>query len=159
MITTRKIYDNVQKDYFQDLYEKHGGIPDNHLKAIQLRMDFFKKFILDRSPTNYKTVTEKDWTYIARREYYWDVTLRSIGDGLFSGLAASLLRMSMVKRFVIWPLLPVGLVVGITRHKDLFIFHNKKFFDMCNLGEEYEIGNERNKVLRLCNELLDREDF
>lgn len=30
---------------------------------------------------------------------------------------------------------------------------------MCNLGEEYHLGNKRNTVLRECNRILDREDF
>ena len=30
---------------------------------------------------------------------------------------------------------------------------------MCNVGEEYYLGRDRNKVLRECNRLLDTEDF
>lgn len=30
---------------------------------------------------------------------------------------------------------------------------------MCNLGEEYYLGKERNKVLAECNRILDTEDF
>lgn len=37
--------------------------------------------------------------------------------------------------------------------------HNKKLFDMCNLGEEFHLGGKRNEVLRECNRILDREDF
>jgi hypothetical protein len=37
--------------------------------------------------------------------------------------------------------------------------HSKKLFDMCNIGEEYYLGRKRNDTLKLCNELLDREDF
>lgn len=37
--------------------------------------------------------------------------------------------------------------------------HNKKLFDMCNLGEEFHFGSKRNEVLRECNRILDREDF
>jgi hypothetical protein len=97
--------------------------------------------------------------YIARREYYWDVTLRSFGDGLFAGNIACVIRMFMLKKFVVWPLIPVTLLVSLYRHQDLFILHNKKFFDMCNVGVQYEVGHARNEVLKECNELLDREDF
>ncbi len=97
--------------------------------------------------------------YIARREYYWDVTLRSMGDGIFAGNLACVIRMFMMKRFIIWPFFPVALATMLYRHKSLFVFYNKKFFDMCNVGEQYEVGFERNKVLKVCNELLDREDF
>lgn len=65
----------------------------------------------------------------------------------------------MIKKFVVWPLFPIALIVTPKRYNDLFVLHNKKLFDMCNVGEQYELGKERNKVLRECNLLLDREDF
>jgi len=37
--------------------------------------------------------------------------------------------------------------------------HNKKLFDMCNVGEEYHLGLKRNQVLRECNNILGQEDF
>lgn len=37
--------------------------------------------------------------------------------------------------------------------------HNKKLFDMCNVGEEFHLGVKRNEVLGHCNRILDREDF
>lgn len=37
--------------------------------------------------------------------------------------------------------------------------HNKKLFDMCNLGEEFHLGAKRNEILRECNRILDCEDF
>ena len=37
--------------------------------------------------------------------------------------------------------------------------HNKKLFDMCNLGPDYHLGVKRDEVLRECNRILDREDF
>lgn len=37
--------------------------------------------------------------------------------------------------------------------------HNKKIFDMCNIGEDYHLGTKRNEVLKECNRILDREDF
>ena len=45
------------------------------------------------------------------------------------------------------------------RQKTQFVFFNKKFFDMCNIGEQYELGHARNVVLTKVNLLLDREDF
>ncbi len=65
----------------------------------------------------------------------------------------------MLKKFVLWPFAPVFLVTFAYRHNQLFLFHNKKLFDMLNVGEQYEMGRERNIVLRKCNQLLDREDF
>jgi hypothetical protein len=48
MLTVRSRYDHNQKFYFKNLYEQYGQIPENHMKAIQLRMDFFKNYVLDR---------------------------------------------------------------------------------------------------------------
>ncbi len=48
MLTIRSQYYLHQRNYFQDLYERFGQIPDNHKKAIELRMDFFRKYVLDR---------------------------------------------------------------------------------------------------------------
>ena len=67
--------------------------------------------------------------------------------------------MFMVKKFIVWPLLPVLTVVSLYRSQDLYVFYNKKFFDMCNVGEQYELGRERNKVLKECNKLLNTIDF
>ena len=67
--------------------------------------------------------------------------------------------MFMVKRFVVWPFIPVFMFVFPYRYKEQFIRHNKKLFDMCNVGEQYELGYARNAVLRACNALLDCEDF
>jgi hypothetical protein len=76
--------------------------------------------------------------------------------------------MFMVKKFVIWPFAPVFAVAYIYRQNFWFMLLNKKFFDMCNVGEQYELGNiilynclgrARNEVLKKCNALLDTEDF
>ena len=47
-IVHRQRYENKYSNYLDDLYEKYGGIPANHAEAIRLRMDYFKKYILDR---------------------------------------------------------------------------------------------------------------
>ena len=41
----------------------------------------------------------------------------------------------------------------------LFQKHNKKLFDMCNVGPDFHLGVKREEVLRECNRILDREDF
>ena len=65
----------------------------------------------------------------------------------------------MVKKMIWWPFAPVFALTYGYRSRYLFVFHNKKLFDMCNVGEQYEVGFARNVVLRQCNKLLDREDF
>lgn len=122
-------------------------------------MQFFTKYILEKTPSEYKTGTEKDWAYVARREYRYDVNMRAAADAFAMGNVCCTIRMFMVKKFVIWPFVPMFIITYLYRSRSLFIFHNKKLFDMCNVGEQYELGYARNVVLRRCNRLLDREDF
>ena len=46
----------------------------------------------------------------------------------------------MLKKFVVWPFVPVAVIGFFIRQNDLYLFYNKKMFDMCNVGEQYEIG-------------------
>lgn len=48
MLTVRARYESNQRNYFQNLYAKFGEIPENHKKAIELRQNFFKTYILER---------------------------------------------------------------------------------------------------------------
>ena len=80
-------------------------------------------------------------------------------DGVFYGIIAACARQFMVKKFVMWPFFPVAAGVYLYMSKVNFVFFNKKYFDMCNVGEQYELGYARNVVLKKCNLLLDREDF
>ena len=146
-------------DYFDELYKQHGCIPPNHQMAIDLRMQYFNKYILDRAVNFYQTPVEKDWSYVARREYRYDVNVRAMCDGLAAGLTASMMRMFMLKKFVWWPFVPVLAFTYVYRARQLFVLHNQKLFDMCNVEEKYELGYARNTVLRTCNKLIDREDF
>lgn len=124
-----------------------------------MRMQFFNKYVLERRTRDYKTPVEKDWMFVARREYFYDVNLRAGCDALAAGCVAMMCRMFMVKKMVFWPLVPVALLTYGYRSRYLYVFHNKKLFDMCNVGEQYEVGYARNVCLNHCNKLIDREDF
>ena len=139
------------EDYFNDLYERYGCIPENHQAAIALRMQFFTRYVLERRPADYKTASEKDWSYVAKREYRYDVNVRALVDAYVVGSLACITRMYMLKKFVIWPMVPVFIGTYLYRSRSLFVKHNKKFFDMCNVGEQYELGYSRNDVLSRCN--------
>ena len=122
-------------------------------------MQFFTKYVLDRGINFYKTPVEKDWMYVARREYRYDVNVRAMCDASALGLTCCMARMFMLKKFIWWPFVPVAVATYLYRARQLFVFHNKKLFDMTNVGEQYEVGYARNTVLRACNKILDREDF
>ena len=68
-------------------------------------------------------------------------------------------RQVMVKKFVMWPFFPVAAATYLYRSRTIFLFNNKKYFDMVNVGDQYELGYARNIVLKKCNLILDREDF
>ena len=115
--------------------------------------------MLDRRVNDYKTTVEKNWMYVAKKEYRYDVQTRAAADAGAAGLVACMARMVMLKKFIMWPFAPVFVGTYLYRAKQLAVFHNKKFFDMCNVGEQYEVGFARNAVLRRVKLLLDREDF
>ena len=96
---------------------------------------------------------------MTNKEYRRDVTTRALLDSLAVANVACIVRMFMVKRFIIWPAAPVFLATFLYRQHDLFFFYNKKYFDMCNVGVQYKMGEDRNNVLQKCNELLGRIDF
>jgi hypothetical protein len=48
MLTIRHIYDLKQKNYFKNLYEQYGLVPDNHMFSIKSRQDFFTTYVLER---------------------------------------------------------------------------------------------------------------
>ena len=47
-ILERRKQDAWAEDYFDHLYRVHGCIPPNHQMAIDLRMQFFNGYVLDR---------------------------------------------------------------------------------------------------------------
>jgi len=55
MLLARAKYDQDQRNYFKNLYEKYGEIPKNHQLAISLRQEFYKTFVLNRVKFNVLT--------------------------------------------------------------------------------------------------------
>lgn len=49
--------------------EYNRGYNQQEMAAAKLRREFVRKFIVDFDPNFYKTQEERDWAYIARREY------------------------------------------------------------------------------------------
>ena len=85
--------------------------------------------------------------------------MSSFGYGFLWGNAAWSLGIFLKKKFILWPLPVVWSLATLYYYPRFTLLHNKKLFDMCNVGEEFYLGAQRNQVLRQCNELLDREDF
>jgi hypothetical protein len=107
----------------------------------------------------YQSQVEKDWGYIAKREYNYDVLLRAWFYSFFAGNLAVTAGIFLTKRMVYAPF-PFAFAASWMYWKpEFFQVHNKKFFDMCNVGAQYQLGAARNEVLRKCNEILGSEDF
>lgn len=126
-------------------------------QATRLRQGLVRR-VLRADPRFHKTQEEIDWLYIVKREYNYVVLGRA---GVWSFLPAAVANAALVfalKRLTVYPLfvLPVAFV-GFYQY--FFLKHAKRLFDMCNIGEEFELGQERNRVLRQCNDILGVEDF
>ena len=134
-ILLRKKLEASYEDYFNHLYKVHGGIPENHMAAIIMRMNFTQNKILDRQPHEWKTPTERDWSYVIRREYIYDCNIMPMCHGITVGLLGMMARQVMVKRWVMWPFFPLFVGTYIYTSRQAFRFNNKKYFDMANLGE------------------------
>jgi hypothetical protein len=80
-------------------------------------------------------------------------------DSFFAANIVSVARIFMSRRMSWGPYLVVWPLAFFYLYPLKLQKHNKKLFDMCNIGEEFYLGNERNKILRECNRILDTEDF
>ena len=74
-------------------------------------------------------------------------------------------RVYVRKTMVYWPLAVIPVAYYCVTPLQKFIYdrllqkHTKKLFDMCNLGDDFYLGQKRNEVLKECNKILDVEDF
>jgi hypothetical protein len=103
------------------------------MQASEMRKNFFNKYVADFDTNLYKTMEERDWSFIAKREYRWDVVYRSIAYSLMTANAVGLWRMFANKKMVFWPYLLVTPVAYLYWKPIFFQQHNKKLFDMCNV--------------------------
>jgi hypothetical protein len=106
----------------------------------------------------YKSEIERDWAYIVRREYRFGVTYRSWGDAIAVSSLAQTAATFYNKRITWWPMLLIPVITAM-RVPSNFRRNNRRYFEMLNIGSEYELGAERNRVLEECNHLTQRTDF
>lgn len=123
-----------------------------------LRMNFIRDWVLKANIDLYKTDAETNWAHIVRREYRYNVTYRSWGDAFFASSLIQVLLSIRLKKIVFWPY-AFAPVFAILRTPDLFRNHNRRYFEMLNIGTEYELGAERVRILDECNRIAHRADF
>ncbi len=100
--------------------EMRRGFTQEELHASELRKNFIKKFIVNFDTFLYKTQVERDWAYIAKREYRYDVTIASVAYGFFCANVVSVWRMWMVKKMVFWTY-PVVTLLGYLYYQPVFL--------------------------------------
>ena len=126
--------------------------------ADRLRMSFITKWALRANLDLYKTDCERDWAYIVRREHRYLVTGRSLADAAFVCSLGQCFATIQARQVRWWPWAALPFVAyAIMPYR--YRWSNKRFFDMLNVGTEYELGAERNRVLEECNRLAKRADF
>jgi len=126
-------------------------------KSIHLMKKFIKDFVLKANIDLYKTEAEISWAYIARREYRYNVTYHSF---FLAGAVCSfsqVLASVYLRRVTFLPWL-VHPVIMLSAQPSLFSRNVRKLFGMVNVGTEYELGAERNRVLEECNRIAQRAD-
>ncbi len=95
----------------KELLEERRGWTNEELVASNLRKKFVNKFVVNFDTFLYKTQPERDWAYICKREYRYDVTITSFAYAFFNSNLVAAWRMYMLKKFVFWPF-PVITVLG-----------------------------------------------
>ena len=126
-------------------------------QANSLRWNFIKKWAVDGNLDLYRTDTEKDWAYIARMEARW-MYQKSWLIGFVDSTATCALVAFFRKKVSLYPVLLTPFFAAYAYYP-MIDKNTKRLFDTLNIGTEYELGAERNRVLEECNRISKRADF
>merc|ERR1712214_20546 len=92
LLKKKKIMSIQQRQYLHELeYQAwRRGYTKEELEAQALRKEFFNDYIVNFDTNLYRTQVERDWAFIAKREYNYDVLLNSImAAGFFANVATT----------------------------------------------------------------------
>ncbi|OMJ79358.1 hypothetical protein SteCoe_20651 [Stentor coeruleus] len=126
-------------------------------QSTMIKLDFIRKWVVKGNLDLFKTEQERDWAYIVRKEYLYHQK-KAIGEGIAYTSLATVVYSLLVRQvsfkplalfFVITPFL-----VTPRLSKDC-----RRMFEMLNVGTEYELGAERNRILEECNRISRRANF
>jgi hypothetical protein len=126
-------------------------------QADEIKLNFIYKWVINANLDLYKTDTERDWAYIVRKEYRflkYPAILTALGISSFCTVLHSIYLSRISFKF--YALAPFIFYYSWTNsvHKS-----TRKLFEILNVGSEYELGAERNRILEETNNLTRREDF
>lgn len=131
-------------------------VADN--KALKLQINFLEKFAMRANLDMYKTDTEKDWAYVVRREMsYLNRKAIAISFGQ-SSLACFFISLA-TKKITIAPAFVLTPALYFLNYSPLVKSNTRRLFAMLNIGTEFELGAERNRILEECNRITRRADY
>ena len=97
------------------------------------------KYLLAKDTHHFKTQVERDHAYVALREYNYKVFMLATGQAILYGSLGMMAGLFIKKRYTVLGLLPAIPAYKYFKHR-YRMTHNKRIFDMLNVGEEYELG-------------------
>ncbi|OMJ82754.1 hypothetical protein SteCoe_16459 [Stentor coeruleus] len=149
----------MDDEYF---YVPKTVLPEHEQRAADkqctmLKLDFIRKWVVKGNLDLFKTEQERDWAYIVRKEYRYHQK-KAIGEGIAYTSLATVVYSLLIKQVSFKPLalffVVTPFLVTPRLSKDC-----RRMFEMLNVGTEYELGAERNRVLEECNRISKRADF
>ena len=126
-------------------------------EALKLQQVFLFSWAVKANLDLYKTDQEKDWAYLVRKELNY-INRKSWAIGFCQSSLVTMVYSILAKRisFLPFALTPFLAYYDYYPRVD---HHTRRLFGMLNLGTEFELGAERNRVLEECNRITRRADF
>jgi len=126
-------------------------------QAMDLQISFLTRWVVKANLDLYKTDVEKDWANVVRKDLRY-INGKALGTGLAHALLLSFFYSSFLQKISVVPLVLTP-VFWYWSYYPLLDQNTRRLFSMLNIGTEYELGAERNRVLEQCNEITRRADF
>lgn len=131
-------------------------IADN--KAYKLQINFLEKFAMKANLDMYKTDQEKDWAYVVRREMNY-LSRKAVGISFAQATLACFFISLASKRIVLAPVIALTPALYAFNYSPLVRSETRRLFALLNIGTEFELGAERNRILEECNRITRRADY
>jgi hypothetical protein len=149
----------MDEEYF---YVAHTELPPSEQEradkeAIKLQQKFMFDWVINTNLDLYKTDQERDWSYLVRKELGY-IHRKSWSIGFAQASLLSMFYSFRVKRISFVPFLLVPALAYYDYYPRVDS-NTRRLFGMLNLGTEFELGAERNRVLEECNRITRRADF
>lgn len=125
--------------------------------AIELQLNFLTRWVVNANLDLYKTDQERDWAFVVRKELRY-LNRKALGEGFAISSALCFFYSASIKRISFVPLALTPLF-WYWSYYPLLEKNCRRLFSMLNVGTEFELGAERNRVLEECNQIARRADY